>query len=66
MKSELTKLVTYEDICQAVQDLAEQGLIVDSGRKKWSTRNGRYEILWMLSPSARDKTTKSITPVMSR
>jgi hypothetical protein len=66
MKSELTKIITYEDICQAVQDLAEQGLIVDSGRKQWSNRTGQYEILWMLNPIAREGAPKLITPSLLR
>jgi hypothetical protein len=61
MKSELTKIVTYEDIRRAVQDLAEQGLIVDSGRKKWSKRTGQYEIVWMANPITRGTAAKSIT-----
>jgi hypothetical protein len=65
MKCDFNQIVTYEDICRAIQDLAEEGLIVDSGCKKWSKRTGRYEILWMLSPSARDKTAKSITSCLS-
>jgi hypothetical protein len=65
MKSAFTQIAAHEDICQAIRDLAEEGLIVDSGCKKWSKRTGRYEILWMLSPSARDKTAKSITSCLS-
>jgi hypothetical protein len=61
MKYELNRTVTHEDICSAIQDLAEDGLIVDSGRKKWSPQTGQYEILWTLSPAARDNATKSIT-----
>jgi hypothetical protein len=64
MKDEFNQIVTYEDICQAIQDLAEEGLIVDSGRKKWSKRTGQYEILWMLSPIAREAATK--TPPLLR
>lgn len=57
MKCELNQAVTYEDICRAIQSLAEDGLIVDSGRKRWSKRTGRYEIVWMLSPIARETAT---------
>jgi len=66
MKSKFNRIATYEDICRAIQDLAKDGLIVDSGRKKWSERTGQYEILWVLSPSGRDKPTKSITPLCHR
>jgi hypothetical protein len=35
-----------EAIEQAIQDLAREGLIVDTGRRRWSARTGRYEIVW--------------------
>jgi hypothetical protein len=63
MKYEFNRAVTYEDICRAIQDLAEEGLIVDSGRKKWSERTGRYEIMWMLNPIAKHKAKKSFISV---
>jgi len=31
---------------EAIQDLVRKGLLIDSGRKKWSQRPGRYEIVW--------------------
>jgi hypothetical protein len=31
---------------EVFQKLARDGVIVDSGRKKWSHRTGRYEIIW--------------------
>jgi hypothetical protein len=65
MKCDFNQIVTYEDICRAIQDLAEDGLIVDSGRKKWSRRTSQYEIAWTLSPIARETATKSITPYLS-
>jgi hypothetical protein len=33
-----------EAIEQAIQDLAREGLIVDTGQRRWSARAGRYEI----------------------
>jgi hypothetical protein len=66
MKCDFNQIVTYEDICRAIQNLTEDGSIVDSGRKKWSPRTGQYETLWMLSPSTSDKATKSITPPLPR
>jgi hypothetical protein len=65
MKSKFNRTPTYKEICQAIQQLVEEGLVVDSGRKKWSERTGRYEILWVLSPSGRAKQTKSITSLSS-
>jgi hypothetical protein len=63
MKNEFNRTVTYEDISRALQELAEDGLIVDSGRKKWSERSGQYEILWTVSPEARGKSTQLISPL---
>jgi biotin operon repressor len=37
---------TREEIEEAIQRLAEEGLIVDSGERRWSARTGRYEIVW--------------------
>jgi len=31
---------------EAIQDHVRKGLLIDSGRKKWSQRTGRYEIVW--------------------
>jgi len=31
---------------EAIQDLVRKGLLIDSGRKKWSQLTGRYEIVW--------------------
>jgi hypothetical protein len=31
---------------EAIQDLVRKGLLIDSGRKNWSQRTGRYEIVW--------------------
>jgi hypothetical protein len=58
MKYEFNRTVTYEEICQAVQSLAKEGMIVDSGRKKWSERTGQYEILWALGPRATESITR--------
>lgn len=65
LKPELNKIATHDDIRQALQDLAKDGLIVDTGRKKWSDSSGQYEILWVLSPTGRDKPTKLINSLSS-
>jgi len=36
----------HEAIEETIQDLAREGLIVDSGRRRWSERSGRYEVVW--------------------
>jgi hypothetical protein len=36
----------FDALEAAMQDLVEEGIIVDSGQRKWSERTGRYEIVW--------------------
>lgn len=49
----------FDEIQQAIQNLARKGLIVDSGRRRWSERTGRYEIVWVTSEFAdRDQQKK--------
>jgi hypothetical protein len=36
----------YDAIKEVCQDAARKGLIVDSGRRRWSERTRRYEIVW--------------------
>ena len=55
MKREFNRPVTHEEICRAIQELVEEGVLVDSGRKRWSERTGQYKIVWMLNPSGRNK-----------
>ena len=31
---------------EALHRLAREGLIVDSGERRWSEQTGRYEIVW--------------------
>jgi hypothetical protein len=40
-------LSEVDAIEQAIQSLARKGLIVNSGRRRWSERTGRYEIVWI-------------------
>ena len=48
-----------EAIEQAFQDMAREGLIVDTGHRRWSERTGRYEIVWVASEFAhRDQQKK--------
>jgi len=37
----------FEAIEQALQDMAREGLIVDSGRREWNELTGRYDIVWI-------------------
>ena len=40
----------YEAIEQALQKLAREGLIVDTGRRRWSKRTRSYQIVWAKAP----------------
>ena len=42
----------YEAIEQALQKLDRQGLIVDTGRRRWSKRTRSYQIVWAKAPGA--------------
>jgi hypothetical protein len=35
---------------QAIQMLAEQGLIYDTGKRRWSARTQTYQIVWAAVP----------------
>ena len=35
-----------EAIEEAIQDLAREGLIVDTGERRWSERTRSYQIVW--------------------
>ena len=37
----------YDAIEQAFQSLAREGLIVDSGHRRWSERTRSYQIVWV-------------------
>jgi chromosome segregation and condensation protein ScpB len=37
----------HDAIEQAIQDLAREGLIVDSGQRRWSERTRSYQIVWV-------------------
>jgi hypothetical protein len=36
----------YAAIREALAELARKGLIVDTGRRRYSTRSGKWEIVW--------------------
>jgi hypothetical protein len=38
---------TREDIEEAIRSLARKGLIVDTGRRRWSKRKRSYQIVWV-------------------
>jgi hypothetical protein len=46
MANENTK-VTIEEVKEACESLARKGLIADSGRRRFSERTGRWEIVWV-------------------
>ena len=42
-----------DPVRDALEELVRMGLVVDSGRRRWSDRTGRYEIVWVLAEHAR-------------
>jgi hypothetical protein len=42
--------VTDEQFDEALRSLAAEGLICDTGRRKWSERTRSYQIVWMRVP----------------
>jgi hypothetical protein len=42
----LDKEAKRKAIEEALYRLAREGLIVDSGERRWSEQTGRYEIVW--------------------
>jgi hypothetical protein len=45
--------ILFDEIEEAISSLAEKGLIVDSGRRRYSQRTGRYEIVWVAAEITR-------------
>jgi hypothetical protein len=55
MKREpISDLEILDEIREAIEKLASDGLIVDTGRRRFSPRTGRYEIVWTAA-SVKDK-----------
>ncbi len=52
--SEPSESVLYEAIEEAIEELAAEGRIVDSGMRRWSRRTGRYQIVWMVPPGKKN------------
>jgi hypothetical protein len=49
----LTDEEKYEAIDEAIRSLARDGLIFDTGRRRWSKRTATYEIVWAAVPGAK-------------
>jgi hypothetical protein len=43
----------YGPVQEVIEQLAIEGRIVDSGRRRWSDRSGRYEIVWVVAEHAK-------------
>jgi hypothetical protein len=43
----------YERMKKAREELTREGLLVDSGRKRWCEVTGRYDTVWTLSPEGK-------------
>jgi hypothetical protein len=37
----------YNELVRYMESLVKEGLIADSGERRWSERTGRYEIVWL-------------------
>jgi hypothetical protein len=51
--SEILPSYEVDHIAPAIQELAENGFIADSGRRRWSKKSGRHEIVWVITPLGR-------------
>ncbi len=51
----LSEAEVHEAIQEAIDDLAADGLIVDTGERRYSPRTGRYEIVWAAVPDRKNK-----------
>jgi hypothetical protein len=40
----------HEEVMEALLSLAADGLIYDTGRRKWSERTQSYQIVWAAAP----------------
>jgi hypothetical protein len=40
----------YEMIEEAIRTLAAQGLLYDTGKRKWSERTRSYQVVWAAVP----------------
>ena len=45
----------HEATEQTLQKLAREGLIVDTGRRRWSKRTRSYQIVWAKAPGVKVK-----------
>jgi hypothetical protein len=51
--TEILQSYELDHIAPAIQELAENGFIADSGRRRWSKKSGRHEIVWVITPLGR-------------
>jgi hypothetical protein len=47
---EPSEAMLYDAIEEAIDELAAEGRIVDSGLRRRSPRTGQYQIVWMVPP----------------
>jgi hypothetical protein len=50
--AELTGEQRYQAIGEAIQSLAREGRIYDTGRRRWCDRTKSYQIVWAVVPGA--------------
>jgi hypothetical protein len=44
---------SLEGIEQILENLAKEGLIADSGRRRWSKQSGCYKIVWVVTAAGK-------------
>jgi hypothetical protein len=37
---------SYDDVREFMESLEQEGLLADTGEKRWSERSGHYETVW--------------------
>ena len=47
------KPTELNEIREAFEELVRMGLLVDSGKRRWSEKTKRYEIAWILANAGR-------------
>jgi hypothetical protein len=55
MASSPTDEEKYEMIEEAIRRLAAQGLIFDTGKRRWSARTQTYQVVWAAVPPKHER-----------
>jgi hypothetical protein len=55
MKKSASEEETSRMIAEALQQLAEEGRIYDTGQRRWSERTQSYQIVWAATPPKQER-----------